>query len=120
MILVALAISTAYFSSVAITVGLVKGMPFLWELAILVTIMLFGHWMEMRAAGGAQSALRELAKLLPDMAERVTADGVERVPVSALREGDFVLVHPATGALLMSLSTIIAALDAQTLRGAKL
>ncbi|HEX9068790.1 MAG TPA: HAD-IC family P-type ATPase, partial [Ktedonobacterales bacterium] len=96
MTLVALAISTAYFYSVAITVGLVKGMPFFWELATLVTIMLFGHWMEMRAVGSAQSALHELAKLLPDMAERVTADGVERVPVSALREGDLVLVRPGS------------------------
>ncbi len=94
MTLVALAISTAYLYSLAITVGLVKGMPFYWELATLITIMLLGHWMEMRAVGSAQSALNELAKLLPDMAERVTPEGIERVPVSALREGDLVLVRP--------------------------
>jgi Cu2+-exporting ATPase len=98
MTLVALAISVAYLYSLAITVGLVKGMPFYWELATLVTIMLLGHWMEMRAVGSAQSALNELAKLLPDMAERITPEGTERVSVSALREGDLVLVRPGAQA----------------------
>ena len=94
MTLVALAISTAYFYSVAVTFGLVEGMPFYWELATLVTIMLLGHWMEMRAVGSAQSALNELAKLLPDTAERVVDGRTETVPVSALRGGDLVLVRP--------------------------
>ncbi|HET9978936.1 MAG TPA: HAD-IC family P-type ATPase, partial [Ktedonobacterales bacterium] len=97
MTLVALAISVAYFYSLAITFGLVDGMSFYWELATLVTIMLLGHWMEMRAVGSAQNALRELAKLLPDTAERIV-DGengrVETVLVSALRDGDLVLVRP--------------------------
>ncbi|HKV58779.1 MAG TPA: HAD-IC family P-type ATPase, partial [Ktedonobacteraceae bacterium] len=94
MTLVALAISTAYFYSLAITFGLVAGMPFYWELATLVTIMLLGHWVEMRAIGSAQNALRELAKLLPDMAERITDGRTEEVPVSALQVGDLVLVRP--------------------------
>jgi len=94
MTLVALAISTAYFYSVAVTFGLVEGMPFYWELATLVTIMLLGHWMEMRAVGSAQSALNELAKLLPDTAERIIDGRTETVPVSALRVGDVVLVRP--------------------------
>jgi Cu2+-exporting ATPase len=97
MTLVALAITTAYLYSLAISVGPVQGMPFYWELATLVTIMLLGHWMEMRAVGSAQSALNELAKLLPDMAERIVdrANGAtERVPLSALRVGDLVLVRP--------------------------
>lgn len=94
MTLVALAISTAYFYSVAVSVGLVEGMPFYWELATLVTIMLLGHWMEMRAVGSAQSALNELAKLLPDTAERVVEGGTETVPASALANGDLVLVRP--------------------------
>ena len=103
MTLVALAITTAYGYSVATTLGLVQGMPLYWELATLVTIMLLGHWMEMRAVGSAQSALNELARLLPDTAERITGDSggaggvgerIERVPVSALREGDLVLVRP--------------------------
>jgi len=94
MTLVALAISTAYFYSVAVTFGLVEGMPFYWELATLVTIMLLGHWMEMRAVGSAQSALNELAKLLPDTAERVANGQTETVPVSALRADDLVLVRP--------------------------
>ncbi|HEU0003989.1 MAG TPA: heavy metal translocating P-type ATPase [Ktedonobacteraceae bacterium] len=94
MTLVALAISTAYFYSLSITFGLVKGMPFYWELATLVTIMLLGHWMEMRAIGSAQNALRELAKLLPDMAERIAGGRTEEVPVSALQVGDLLLVRP--------------------------
>ncbi|HEY0607193.1 MAG TPA: heavy metal translocating P-type ATPase [Herpetosiphonaceae bacterium] len=94
MTLVALAISTAYFYSVAVTFGLVAGMDFYWELATLVTIMLLGHWMEMRAVGSAQSALNELAKLLPDTAERIVDGRTEEVPVSALRDNDRVLVRP--------------------------
>ncbi|HEY0737068.1 MAG TPA: heavy metal translocating P-type ATPase [Herpetosiphonaceae bacterium] len=94
MTLVALAISTAYFYSVAVTFGLVEGMDFYWELATLVTIMLLGHWMEMRAVGSAQSALNELAKLLPDTAERIVDGRTEEVPVGALRDNDRVLVRP--------------------------
>jgi Cu2+-exporting ATPase len=95
MTLVALAISTAYFYSLAVTFGLLRGMPFYWELATLVTIMLLGHWMEMRAVGSAQSALHELAKLLPDMAERIAPDGsTSRVAVSELQAEDLVLVRP--------------------------
>jgi Cu2+-exporting ATPase len=99
MTLVSLAISTAYAYSLAVTLGLVAGMPFYWELATLVTIMLLGHWLEMRAVGSAQSALNELAKLLPDTAERVLPDGrTERVPVAKLRAGDLVLVRPGAQA----------------------
>ncbi len=94
MTLVALAISTAYIYSVAVTFGFVEGMPFYWELATLVTLMLLGHWMEMRAVGSAQSALTELANLLPDTAERVANGQTETVPVSALRADDLVLVRP--------------------------
>jgi P-type Cu2+ transporter len=94
MTLVALAISTAYFYSLAVTFRLVSGLDFYWELATLVTIMLLGHWLEMRAVGRAQSALGELAKLLPDTAERLTDAGSETVPVTALRDGDLVLVRP--------------------------
>jgi Cu2+-exporting ATPase len=94
MTLVALAITTAYAYSVAITFGVVSGMDFYWEVATLVTIMLLGHWMEMRAVGSAQSALNELAKLLPDTAERIVNGGTETVAVSALDAGDLVLVRP--------------------------
>ncbi len=94
MTLVSLAISTAYFYSLAITFGLINAMPFYWELATLVTIMLLGHWMEMRAIGSAQNALRALAKLLPDMAERIVDGRTESVPVSTLQVGDLVLVRP--------------------------
>ncbi|MFZ5623233.1 MAG: heavy metal translocating P-type ATPase [Gemmatimonadota bacterium] len=97
MTLIALAITVAFVFSAAVTVGF-PGMPLWEELATLVTIMLLGHWIEMRSIAQAQGALAELAKLLPTMAERIVVDGtgerVEEVPVTALREGDLVLVRP--------------------------
>src|SRR6266511_141831 len=72
----------------------VEGEGFYWELATLVDIMLLGHWIEMRAVGRAQGALSELAKLLPDTAERVADDLTEEVPVSAIEAGDVVFVRP--------------------------
>jgi P-type Cu2+ transporter len=95
MTLVALAISTAYYYSAAVTLGLPGGEPFYWELATLVTIMLVGHWLEMRSVLGASRALEELVRLLPDTALRVTADGgTEDVPVAALIAGDRVVIRP--------------------------
>jgi Cu2+-exporting ATPase len=70
-------------------------MDFFWELATLITVMLLGHWIELRSVGQAQGALRELARLLPDQAERILADGnTEIVPVNQLRVGDRVLIRP--------------------------
>jgi Cu2+-exporting ATPase len=95
MTLVALAISTAYFYSAAVTLGLPGGEPFYWELATLVTIMLLGHWLEMRSVLGASRALEELVRLLPDTALRVKGDGgTEEVPVAALVAGDHVVIRP--------------------------
>jgi Cu2+-exporting ATPase len=95
MTLVALAISTAYFYSAAVTLGLPGGEPFYWELATLVTIMLLGHWLEMRSVLGASRALEELVRLLPDTALRVKTDGsTEEVPVAALVAGDRVVIRP--------------------------
>jgi P-type Cu2+ transporter len=93
MTLISLAISVAFGYSIATEFGF-PGEPLYWELATLVTIMLLGHWIEMRAIGRAQGALSELAKLLPDMAERVVNGQTEQVPVSELQEGDVVLVRP--------------------------
>ena len=94
MTLIAMAITVAFGYSLAITFNLLDGMDFWWELATLITIMLFGHWMEMASVQNAQGALQELAKLLPDEAELVTDDGTKTVPVAELNEGDFVLVRP--------------------------
>ncbi|HEX6231039.1 MAG TPA: heavy metal translocating P-type ATPase [Actinomycetota bacterium] len=93
MTLVALGITAAYAWSVA-TTFFVEGEGFYWELATLVDVMLLGHWIEMRSIGRAQGALTELAKLLPDTAERVSGGASEEVAVSELREGDLVLVRP--------------------------
>jgi Cu2+-exporting ATPase len=94
MLLIAMAISVAWTASMASSLGWFD-LEFWWELAALVTIMLLGHWQEMKAIGQAQNALAALAELLPDAAERVTADGaVESVPMDALRPGDVVLIRP--------------------------
>ncbi|MAN89132.1 MAG: heavy metal translocating P-type ATPase, partial [Algoriphagus sp.] len=94
MTLISLAISVALVYSVAVLLGF-DGHPLWWELATLVTIMLLGHWIEMRSISQAQGALNELAKLLPDLAVRVIeGDRTEEVPVSGLRTDDVVLVRP--------------------------
>ncbi len=93
MTLISLAIAVAFLFSAAVTLGF-PGMPLWEELATLVTIMLLGHWIEMRSISQAQGALRELAKLLPNVATRVVVDRTEEVPVSELRERDTVLVRP--------------------------
>jgi len=94
MLLVAMAISVAYATSLATTIGWFD-LEFRWELSALVTIMLLGHWLEMKALGQAQSALAALAELLPDEAERIDADGsITVVRMDALELGDVVLVRP--------------------------
>lgn len=129
MTLVALGITAAYAYSPTVTFG-VEGEGFYWELATLVDVMLLGHWIEMAAVGRAQGALAELGKLLPNTAERVAGERTEEVRVSELATGDLVLVRPgaripaplvvllppAVGALLMSVSTVVVALNAQLLR----
>lgn len=96
MTLISMAITVAFVYSLAVTLGLVKGMDFWWELATLVTIMLLGHWLEMASVMNAQGALHELAKLLPDQAELVSRDGSQLVPVASLKVGDMVLVRPGS------------------------
>jgi Cu2+-exporting ATPase len=96
MLLIALAITVAFVASLATSLGVGNlDLDFWWELALLVVIMLLGHWLEMKAVGQAQGALAALAELLPDTAERVDGNGtVETVPLDALRPGDTVLVRP--------------------------
>ena len=95
MTLISLAIVVAFGFSWVVELDLLDAEPLWWELATLVTIMLLGHWIEMRSINQAQGALQELAKLLPDTARRIREDGTEEeVPVSALHRGDLVLVRP--------------------------
>ena len=93
MTLISLAISVAFMFSLAVTFGYPADALW-WELATLVTIMLLGHWIEMRSIFQAHGALRELARLLPTTAQRVVGDRIEQVPISTLSEGDLVLVRP--------------------------
>jgi P-type Cu2+ transporter len=94
MTLISLAISVAFIYSVAAQfINLGEG--FFWELVTLIDIMLLGHWLEMRSVRQASGALNELAKLMPDSAERIHhGDMTETVSVSELKHGDLVLVRP--------------------------
>jgi Cu2+-exporting ATPase len=93
MTLISLAITVAFVFSLAVTLGF-PGSDLWWELATLVTIMVLGHWIEMRSISQAEGALKELAKLLPDTAVRLVGDRAETVIVSDLRDGDLLLVRP--------------------------
>jgi P-type Cu2+ transporter len=94
MLLIAMAITVAYAASLASSFGWFD-LEFWWELAALITIMLLGHWQEMRALGQAHSALSALAALLPDEAELIGPDRqISTVPIEHLRVGDVVLVRP--------------------------
>jgi P-type Cu2+ transporter len=93
MTLISLGIIAAFGTSLAATVGLFE-LDVWWELTSLITVMLLGHWLEMRAISQARGALDALAALLPDTAERVKGDETESVPLSELGVGDIVLVRP--------------------------
>ena len=105
MLLISMAITVAYGASLATSLDAFD-LDFWWELSLLVTIMLLGHWQEMKALGQAQDALAALAALLPDEAERLTESGEpETVAIDALRAGDVVLVRsgarvPADGKIV--------------------
>lgn len=95
MLLIALAITVAFFASWGASLGILDHqLDFWWELALLIVIMLLGHWIEMRSLAQTTSALDSLAALLPDEAERVDGDQTVSVPPSALRVGDIVVVRP--------------------------
>ncbi|MEX2640174.1 MAG: heavy metal translocating P-type ATPase [Balneolales bacterium] len=93
MTLISLAITVAFLFSLAVESGF-QATALWWELATLVTIMLLGHWIEMRSINQARGALRELARLLPDKATLITDDGTKEVTVNELNKGDVVLIRP--------------------------
>ena len=94
MTLISLAITVAFVFSWIVQLGLISADALWWELATLVTIMLLGHWIEMRSIQRAQGALQELAKLLPDTATRLRDGAEEGVLVGDLRPGEVVLIRP--------------------------
>lgn len=95
MTLISLAIIVAFSTSLAATFGLFE-IDVWWEVASLITIMVLGHWLEMRAISQAHGALHALAGLLPDTAERVNGMDVQTVPLSELHVDDIILVRPGT------------------------
>ncbi len=95
MTLISLGIVVAFAASLAATFGVFE-VDVWWELATLISVMLLGHWLQMKAIAQAQGALDALAALLPDRAERVAESGIEKVPLAELRVGDVVLVRPGS------------------------
>lgn len=94
MTLIAIAISVAYFYSLAVSLG-VEGEPFYWELATLLDVMLLGHWIEMRSVQSASKALDDLAAMVPTVAHLVDDSGsVTDVQVDSLTLGDRILIRP--------------------------
>ncbi len=112
MLLISMAITVAFVASWVTSLDIADfDLDFWWELALLVAIMLLGHWLEMRALGAASGALDALAALLPDSAERVTDDGVVSVPLADLTAGDVVLVRsggrvPADGTVVQGTAEV--------------
>lgn len=95
MLLVGLAITVAFVASWGATSGILDPeLDFWWELALLIVIMLLGHWIEMRSLAQTSSALDSLAALIPDEAERIVGDGLETAAPADLRVGDLVIVRP--------------------------
>ncbi|WP_372967255.1 heavy metal translocating P-type ATPase [Microbacterium sp.] len=95
MLLIALAISVAFLASWGASLGLLHHeLEFWWELALLIVIMLLGHWIEMRSLAQTTSALDSLAALLPDEAERVEHGETVLVSPADLHVGDVVVVRP--------------------------
>ena len=95
MLLISLGILVAFGTSLAATLGFFE-VEVWWEVATLITIMLLGHWLEMRAIAQARGALSALASLLPDTAERVEGAEIRTVPRGDLRVADLVLIRPGT------------------------
>ncbi|EYT59073.1 ATPase [Microbacterium sp. UCD-TDU] len=95
MLLIALAITVAFLASWGASLGLLHHeLDFWWELALLIVIMLLGHWIEMRSLAQTTSALDSLAALLPDEAEKVEGDTTVTVAPADLLVGDVVVVRP--------------------------
>ena len=95
MLLIALAITVAFIASMGASLGILDHqLDFWWELALLIVIMLLGHWIEMRSLAQTTSALDSLAALLPDTAERVDGDDVVPVSPEQLQLGDVVIIRP--------------------------
>jgi len=94
MALIALAISVAFVYSIAVTFGVIEGMPLYWELATLILIMVLGHWLEMASVQGASRALENLAALVPSTAHKLVGNRTEEISVAELAEGDRILIRP--------------------------
>ncbi|MDO5082828.1 MAG: heavy metal translocating P-type ATPase [Arachnia propionica] len=95
MLLIGMAITVAFVSSLGASLGLLSHeLDFWWELALLIVIMLLGHWLEMRSLAQTSSALDSLAALLPDQAEKIEGEDIVAVSPAELQLGDVVIVRP--------------------------
>ena len=95
MVLVAVAIGTAWLYSVAATF-FIEGEVFYESAGMLATFVLLGHWFEMRARGGANDAVRALLDLAPPKAVVVRDGEPVEVPTSEVEVGDLLLIRPGS------------------------
>src|SRR6059036_3900520 len=92
-VLIATGITAAYSFSVLITI-LQSADSYYEATALLITFVLFGHWLEMRSRRGTTDALEALLQLVPPQA-RVLRDGKENlIPTSQVRVGDIIILKP--------------------------
>ncbi len=94
-VLVSLGVLVAYFFSVFATLFAPQVETSYDAAAMLVTFVLFGHWMEMRSRRGSSDALNALLRLAPSQANVIGPDGeVRTVPVEQVHVGDLLLLRP--------------------------
>jgi len=93
MVLVAVAIGTAFVYSVAATFW-IEGDVFYEAAAFLATFVLLGHWFEMRARGGANDAVRALLDLAPPKAVVIREGQELELPTAEVEVGDLLLIRP--------------------------
>src|SRR5690625_2425294 len=118
MTLVAMGISVAYVYSLFafymnhFGAADAHTMDFFFELASLILIMLFGHWVEMKAVGNASDALKKMAELLPNTAVLIDdAGNTKEVELSEVNEGDTVQIMagdniPTDGRIISGKSSV--------------
>src|SRR5215218_4635553 len=95
MVLVAVAIGTAWLYSVAVTF-FVEGEVFYESAGMLATFVLLGHWFEMRARGGANDAVRALLDLAPPKAVVLREGEPVEVPTAEVQVRDLLLIRPGS------------------------
>ena len=92
-VLIAVGITAAYLFSILLTI-LGSNDSFYEAAAMLITFVLFGHWMEMKSRRGTTDALQALFNLVPPQARVVRNGKEEMIPTSQVKVGDILVLKP--------------------------